>query len=364
MLVCHSAMGSVGGGKLGKARLPRVISEIRKAADPVRDNFIQFRPKISADLLVLIGSDPRWQPRRVQVRAGQLQLSPVQGCFSLAKQNDLGTRIPLRHLSLQAGSTPNSLALVRGKTILLTLQTPDERQFDLWVKLIAIEIIRQTPLEDVKYLDVFSLTTKEPTTSAAVKPVQPSSDQTNPVETSLFHSDDASSSSSYSPDSTASSESSVCTTCKPVIHFDEWDVNKNIVNVNNNIVTAKSGYADTVEVLLKKCQSSESYVPVKEKLMLFESLCRIGRGRSSEDVSMARLAIVGVSKRTRSLHDLTYCFTSGGVREICKYFETKSEDGGGGGGTPVAKHIKRLVHSDTSLNKVVFNRHFDGVSYA
>lgn len=76
----------------------------------------------AADLLVLIGSDPRWQPRRVQVRAGQLQLSPVQGCFSLAKQNDLGTRIPLRHLSLQAGSTPNSLALVRGKTILLTLQ--------------------------------------------------------------------------------------------------------------------------------------------------------------------------------------------------------------------------------------------------
>ncbi|CAH1993172.1 unnamed protein product [Acanthoscelides obtectus] len=78
-----------------------------------------------------------------------------------------------------------------------------------------------------------------------------------------------------------------------------------------------------VEDLMKKCQNAENYVPVKEKLFLFESLCKLGRKvRSTEDVS---LKIDTSSKRARSLHDLSNINSHIAVREICKYFENKNE---------------------------------------
>ncbi|VEN45481.1 unnamed protein product [Callosobruchus maculatus] len=78
-----------------------------------------------------------------------------------------------------------------------------------------------------------------------------------------------------------------------------------------------------VEDLMKKCQNVENYVPVKEKLFLFESLCKLGRKvRSTEDVS---LKIDTTSKRARSLHDLSNLNSHIAVREICKYFENKNE---------------------------------------
>lgn len=58
-------------------------------------------------------------------------------------------------------------------------------------------------------------------------------------------------------------------------------------------------------------------MPVKEKLMLFESLCRLGRKvRSSEDVTTVRLSEVETTKRARSLHDLSSCVA---VREMCRW---------------------------------------------
>lgn len=80
----------------------------------------------------------------------------------------------------------------------------------------------------------------------------------------------------------------------------------------------------TVEVLLKKCQNADSYVPVKEKLKLFESLCRLRRIINNDD------SVTSNAKRTRSLHDLSNSEypapTNTGVKQICKYFETKNDE--------------------------------------
>ncbi|XP_044253694.1 uncharacterized protein LOC123004461 [Tribolium madens] len=258
---------------------PRVISEVRKS---YASKWIDFKPKLAGDLLVRTGNDKKWWPRRAVVRNGQLQISAIEDAPNV--------RLPLRHLSLQAGALPNSLSLCKGEDVVLTIQTADERSFEIWVKTIAIELIRQTPLEDVKYLDIFTLasywgrkTSKDCNSNYIEPPVE------NP-----------------------------CAVC--VTNIEE----KNIEN------------------LLKKCQNAESYVPVKEKLILFESLCKLGRKvRSTEDVSCK--AASG-TKRARSMHDLSNFSPQSAVREICKYFEIKSE-------ASVEKYgtIARFNRSDSQL---------------
>ncbi|XP_064213696.1 uncharacterized protein LOC100142429 isoform X2 [Tribolium castaneum] len=239
----------------------------------------------NGDLLVRTGNDKKWWPRRAVVRNGQLQISAIED-----KPN---IRLPLRHLSLQAGALPNSLSLCRGEDVVLTIQTANERSFEIWVKTIAIELIRQTPLEAVKYLDIFTL-------ASCWGRKTPKDCNSNYIEPPAEN---------------------PCTVC--VTNIEE----KNIEN------------------LLKKCQNAESYVPVKEKLILFESLCKLGRKvRSTEDVS-CRAA--NGTKRARSMHDLSNFSPHSAVREICKYFEIKSEASVESYGT-----IARFNRSDSQLNGV------------
>ncbi|CAH1183058.1 unnamed protein product [Ceutorhynchus assimilis] len=202
------------------------------------DNSWKGEHRDYGDLMIKCGST--WCKRRVQVRAGQLHVS-----------EPTSMKMPLRHLSLQAGPLPHSLAICRGQNIVLTLQTQNEQTFDQWVKTIAIELIRQTPVDAIKYLDILTLGER-----VKVKP-PPNSNCDSPEE--------------------------------------------------------------VVETLLKKCQNTETYVPVKEKLCLFESLCKMGRKvRSSEDVSSKPFR-KPEPKRAKSCHDLS---NMNAVREICKYFES------------------------------------------
>lgn len=100
-----------------------------------------------------------------------------------------------------------------------------------------------------------------------------------------------------------------------------------------------------VEDLLKKCQNAENYVPVKEKLLLFETLCRLGRKvRSTEDVS---LKVDVTAKRAKSLHDLS--FNSAPVKEICRYFEKQTENEPKPSDS-IMKRDQRLIRSDSNLN--------------
>lgn len=256
---------------------PRVISEIRKPTGIV--NKEQIRPRISGDLLVICANEKRWCPRKVMVRGGQLLIG---GDASLNT-----ARIPLRHLSLAAGPLPNSFALYKGQNIVLTIQTASERAFKLWVKTIAIELIRQTPLEAVKYLDILNL----------------ASCWSNKSDKEDCNQD-------WNCNDIEHNRQTHCRLCT---NFQKKDEQKPCTQPNDE---------RNIEVLLKKCQNSDNYVPVKEKLVLFESLCRFGRKvRSTEDVSVK---INVESKRALSMHDLSSNSMTG-VRQICKYFENKND---------------------------------------
>ncbi|XP_011876632.1 PREDICTED: uncharacterized protein LOC105566873 [Vollenhovia emeryi] len=81
---------------------------------------------------------------------------------------------------------------------------------------------------------------------------------------------------------------------------------------------------EDVAKLLERCQRVDHYVPVREKLTLFESLSRLGGrlARSTEDLgrTSAKPSPRG-KQRARSLHDLNRGARALPVREMCRFFE-------------------------------------------
>ncbi|XP_072760460.1 uncharacterized protein [Anoplolepis gracilipes] len=81
---------------------------------------------------------------------------------------------------------------------------------------------------------------------------------------------------------------------------------------------------EDVAKLLERCQRVDHYVPVREKLTLFESLSRLGGrlARSTEDLgrTSAKPSPRG-KQRARSLHDLNRGARAVPVREMCRFFE-------------------------------------------
>ncbi|XP_015516728.1 uncharacterized protein [Neodiprion pinetum] len=81
---------------------------------------------------------------------------------------------------------------------------------------------------------------------------------------------------------------------------------------------------EAIARLLKRCQRVDHYVPVRDKLTLFESLSRLGGrlARSTEDLGRAKANPSPRGKqRARSLHDLNRATKSVPVREMCRFFE-------------------------------------------
>ncbi|XP_019770509.2 uncharacterized protein LOC109544640 [Dendroctonus ponderosae] len=277
---------------------PKVIAEVRKTYLSSTVNGMQLR--LSANLLVKYPTERLWYSRRVQVKSGQLLVSSAQ-------KTDLPLRIPLRNLSLQAGSTIHSLSICRGQNIVLTLQMADETSFDRWVKTLAIELIRQTPLDAIKYLDILTLAkcwsrierkcAKDLNDNNVILQRDSENNQRVDEETRLVPG------------------------CCEKFPLKTGNVAK-AISKNNSSEVRPNDPEEVVESLLKKCQNVETYVPVKEKLFLFESLCKMGRKvRSSEDVSLKPQK--STTKRAKSCHDLSSLNTQIAVREICKYFEKK-----------------------------------------
>lgn len=85
---------------------------------------------------------------------------------------------------------------------------------------------------------------------------------------------------------------------------------------------------EDVAKLLERCQRVDHYVPVREKLTLFESLSRLGGrlARSTEDLGRTSSNPSPRGKqRARSLHDLNRGARALPVREMCRFFEGELE---------------------------------------
>ncbi|XP_074107462.1 uncharacterized protein LOC141532827 isoform X2 [Cotesia typhae] len=101
------------------------------------------------------------------------------------------------------------------------------------------------------------------------------------------------------------------------------------VTESNTLLTGKkSPCEEDVAKLLARCQRVDHYVPVKEKLTLFESLSRMGGrlARSTEDLGRTSAQPSPKGKqRARSLHDLNRGVKTVPVREMCRLFEGEKE---------------------------------------
>lgn len=183
----------------------------------------------------------------------------------------------------------------------------DESSFDRWVKTLAIELIRQTPLDAIKYLDILTLAKCwSRIESKCAKDLN---------DNDVFLQKDP------EKNHRVDEEPRLVPSCCEKLPLKTGNVAQAISKINSSEVRPKDP-EEVVETLLKKCQNVETYVPVKEKLFLFESLCKMGRKvRSSEDVSLKPEK--STTKRAKSCHDLSTLNTQIAVREICKYFENK-----------------------------------------
>lgn len=185
------------------------------------------------------------------------------------------------------------------------------------MKAIAIELIRQTPLDAIKYLDIFTIAECWKRREETVEKDWNYNNCTSIVDP------------------------------KPIDKCDSCEqVKPTFIVSPRSPTTDEAVQVENVKDLMKKCQNAENYVPVKEKLYLFESLCKLGRKvRSTEDVS---LRIDTNTKKARSLHDLSNFNSHIVVREICKYFENKSEQQESDNELKI--RTKRFVNSDSYMN--------------
>ncbi|XP_016917334.1 uncharacterized protein LOC108001038 isoform X3 [Apis cerana] len=109
--------------------------------------------------------------------------------------------------------------------------------------------------------------------------------------------------------------------------MESWNSNSNGVartpSTSLSILTEPPCEEDVAR-LLERCQRVDHYVPVREKLTLFESLSRLGGrlARSTEDLGRTSSKPSPRGKqRARSLHDLNRGARAVPVREMCRFFE-------------------------------------------
>ncbi|CAG2064181.1 unnamed protein product [Timema podura] len=154
--------------------------------------------------------------------------------------------------------------------MVLPFQAGSQHQYDRWVKVLAVELLRQTSLEDIKFLDILAITAtlgqaQEERGRARSRGVQSRRSHLSP------------------------------------------------------------GGDREVAALLAKCQQVESYVSVREKRRLFESLSLSNQrlAQSTDNLYTEELVSPEIcgKKRAHSLHDLSR--SSVAVKEMCRYFEER-----------------------------------------
>lgn len=226
-------------------------------------------------------------------------------------------------------------------------QAGTDEEYERWVKTLAVELMRQTPLEAIRFLDILEITatiaTRRGYESKGTGMSRGAGSDTslrNPPGANSMRGD------FYRPPERPQLQCENCTT-----NYERGRskqrvmVKKRVCECREKRLRAQS--SDPVRMmpdsdsepedvdekemaaLLWRCQQVDNYVPVREKRRLFESLCQRGRRLAQSSDNLCRTAgtadvKVRRKKRARSLHDLGRSNVA--VREICRYFEARGQD--------------------------------------
>ncbi|KAL1122202.1 hypothetical protein AAG570_003607 [Ranatra chinensis] len=248
--------------------------------------------------------------RWAAVREGQLEV------YSEDEGWRLDWRIALRGLHLQP-AYPLGLAfsLTRhgDKQPTATFKVKSDVEYERWVKAIAAELMRQTPLDCVRFLDILGITGSLRRTRSA--------DSVSQQQPPLHH----------QPYKKRTDLPDVIRDLPPCSRRSrsrrrEWVGSKQRGQSAETI--CRDDCQNRVSELISRCQRSDVYVPVKEKRLLFESLShqeRSGGLHHPQISATSSLLHKQPVVRAQSLADLTT--TSQCVKHIARIFEQKSSSG-------------------------------------
>jgi hypothetical protein len=211
------------------------------------------------------------------------------------------------------------------------------------VKTLAVEVMRQTPLEAIRFLDILGITA----TIATRREYEGVGDCVRRVA-----GDESMTPLRKSPEGSLQPQERVqlqqyenCTTNYERGRAKQRLLAKNRVfefggkrlraQSTDSVLKksdSESEFEDASEketvALLQRCQQVDNYVSVREKMRLFESLCRRGcrLAQSSDDVCRpAGTAEVKARRKKRARSLQGFGRSNVGVREICRYFEARGQ---------------------------------------
>jgi hypothetical protein len=222
-------------------------------------------------------------------------------------------------------------------------QAGTDEEYERWVKTLAVELMRQTPLEAIRFLDILGITA----TIATRRGYEGKGDCMRRVA-----GDESNMSLRKSPEASLQPQERVqlqqCENCTTnyergrakqrlllknrVCECEEKRLRAQSSDPVRKMSDSESELENVEEKemagLLRRCQQVDNYVPVREKRRLFESLCRRGCRLAQSSDNLCRPAgtaevKVRRRKRTRSLHD--FGRSNVAVREICRYFEARGQ---------------------------------------
>ncbi|XP_041982257.1 uncharacterized protein LOC121735482 [Aricia agestis] len=139
---------------------PRVVAGLRK----LRPELTPGPVPTPADPSIRVSGVLRQYYNDDDVSWAWVRAAVRGGCLLAWRDGTLprrpAARLPLRHLHLRAAKLPNAFQLsrLRDDTSVATFQACNATEYARWVRALCVEILGQTPLPQVRFLDVLSAT--------------------------------------------------------------------------------------------------------------------------------------------------------------------------------------------------------------
>ncbi|CAH2043970.1 unnamed protein product, partial [Iphiclides podalirius] len=284
-------------------------------------------------------------------------------------------RLPLRHLHLRAAARlPNAFQLsrLRDDAPVATFQACNEAEYARWVRALCVEILGQTPLPQVRFLDVLPAadTGRRPEKASPPPQETPACPPRPPPrarrrllapETQLPRRDPSPAATGRghnAPRPVRTARVVQCDSCcklaaSPQQHhtlprsgpekrrhryLKRWEGSAGGAERGRFALEAARRKTASLESRARSCspnvhEAVSKYVPVRERRALFESLSRSGGGLARSSEQLSRPAPVA-PRRAASMHDLQAPPTRS-VSDLRQFFEAVAR---GAGGCAVQRH--------------------------